>query len=186
MSLDQNMNLEPLLSASEKKLNRVIIGLSVAVTGLVALLFFTPALNLQFDVSFLPKLNAMLNSGVSIMLLLGFYFVRNGNVTAHRASMMGAFTLSGLFLISYVLYHSASESTHFGGEGIIKIVYFSILISHVILAALIFPLILYTISKAITGKYAAHRKLAKWTFPLWLYVSVTGVIVYLMISPYYV
>ncbi|MFT7589746.1 MAG: putative membrane protein [Limisphaerales bacterium] len=177
---------ESLSKTSERKLNRLIIGISVAVTGLVGILFFTPALNLQIDVSFLPKLNAMLNSGVSIMLMLGIFFVKTGRVGAHRISMMGAFSLSAVFLISYVLYHSASESTHYGGEGIIRTLYFIILLSHILLAILIFPLILLTISKAITGRLEQHRKLAKWTFPLWLYVSVTGVIVYLMISPYYV
>jgi putative membrane protein len=173
-------------SPAIKNLNWIVWGLTAAVVGLVALMFFTPALDLQIDVSFLPKLNAMLNSGVSILLLIGFTFIKRGNQKAHRAAMMGAFLLSAIFLLSYVAYHMGSESTSYGGEGFIRYIYFFILITHVVLAAGIFPLILFTIARALNGQYDRHRKLARWTFPLWLYVSVTGVIVYLMISPYYV
>ena len=179
----QDSAVHPILA--EKRANRIIAFLSFAVTAAVAVLFFTPAVKMNIDVHALPKVNASLNSGVSLLLLLGFYFVKTGKVRLHRISMMSAFVLSALFLVSYVVYHMGSESTSYGGEGVIRYVYFFILITHVVLAALILPLILLTVARAIGGNLTAHRKLAKWTFPLWLYVSVTGVIVYFMISPYY-
>ena len=172
-------------SPAEKRLNRIIALVSILVTVLVAVLFYTPAVRLHMDVSFLPKLNAMLNSSVAVLLLTGFAFIRKKRITAHRACMMGAFILSAVFLVSYVVYHSASEHTSFGGEGIVASIYYVILASHIILAAIILPLVLFTIARAVNGRIQQHRRLARWTFPIWLYVSVTGVIVYLMIAPYY-
>ena len=176
----------PVFSPAEKKLNRIIALISIVVPVLVGILFYTPALRLSLNVDVLPGFNAILNSSVSVLLLSGFYFIRNKKIAAHRACMMLAFILSAVFLISYVVYHSASEHTEFGGTGIIRSIYFLILITHIVLATIILPLVLYTISRAISGRIEQHRKLARWTFPLWLYVSITGVVVYLMISPYYV
>jgi putative membrane protein len=173
------------LSPAEKRLNRVILAVSVAVPAVVAVLFYTPALEWRADVSFLPKLNALINSTVSILLLTGYGLIRQRRMAAHRACMMAAFALSAVFLVSYVVYHSASEHTAFGGEGLVRTVYFALLISHILLAAIILPLVLFTFTRAMTGRVEQHRRLARWTFPLWLYVSVTGVIVYLMIAPYY-
>lgn len=169
----------------ERRLNRLIAAVSIAVPVLVAVLFYTPAVRLSLDVAVLPKLNAILNSSVSLLLVAGLVFIRRKMISAHRACMMSAFILSAIFLISYVVYHAASEHTVFGGIGAIRTIYYVLLITHIILAALILPLILFTIARAIGGKIEQHRKLARWTWPLWLYVSVTGVIVYLMISPYY-
>ncbi|MBI1193984.1 MAG: DUF420 domain-containing protein [Bacteroidetes bacterium] len=172
-------------TASEKKMNRIITAVSIAVPVVVALLFYTPAVRLSLDVSRLPAFHALLNSSVSVLLLTGFAFIRQKKVWAHRACMMAAFVLSAVFLVSYVVYHAASESTPYGGEGFIRNIYYVILISHILLATIILPLVLFTIYRAISGRLEQHRKLARWTFPIWLYVSVTGVVVYLMIAPYY-
>jgi putative membrane protein len=170
---------------SQRRVNWLIAIISVAVPVLVAVLFYMPAIDLNIDISFFPKFHAALNSCVAVLLVTGFVFIRRRNVKAHRACMMSAFSLSALFLISYVIYHSASESTAFGGEGIIRYVYYFILGTHIILAAIIMPFILITMSRALTFKFDKHRKIARITFPLWLYVAVTGVIVYFMIAPYY-
>jgi len=178
-------NSLPAFTANEKKMNRIIVAVSIAVPVVVAVLFYTPAVRLSLDVSRLPAFHALLNGTVSLLLLAGFMFIRRKMITAHRASMMSAFVLSAVFLVSYVVYHAASESTPFGGEGFIRTLYYIILLSHILLAAIILPLVLFTIYRAISGRLEQHRKLARWTFPIWLYVSVTGVIVYLMIAPYY-
>lgn len=169
----------------ETAINKLIFFISVLVPLLIASLFFTPAFRLQADVSFLPRLNAIINSCVTILLLLGFYFIKNKNRKAHKFCMLSAFSLSGLFLISYLVYHSSAEDTKYGGEGIVRYIYFFILITHILLAALILPFILITVSRALSERFDKHRKIARITWPLWLYVSVSGVIIYLMISPYY-
>ena len=186
-------------SMNEKSTNRIIFAISVAVPVLVAILFYTPALNLNINVSFLPKLHAILNSTVAILLLIGLYFIKAKNIKAHKLTMLSAFSTSALFLISYVIYHSASESTLFGDSNFdgtvsaeesaavssIKMVYYIILLSHIILAAVIMPFILITVSHGLSARFDKHRKIAKITWPLWFYVAVTGVVVYFMIAPYY-
>ena len=142
--------------------------------------------DLGFDVHVFAKINAIINSAVSFLLLVGLLAVKRGKYALHKKVMMSAMVLSLLFLVSYICHHLLSESTSFGGDGAIKIVYYVILISHIILAAVILPFILYTSYRALVAEWPAHRKLAKITWPIWFYVSVTGVIVYLMISPYYV
>ncbi|MDQ3803352.1 MAG: DUF420 domain-containing protein [Acidobacteriota bacterium] len=131
--------------------------------------------------SVLPHLNAGLNAASFLLLLVGFYHIRRGSVAAHRASMVAALAVSGLFLVSYVVYHYNYGSVRFTGQGLVRPVYFFILITHVILAAAIVPLVFVTVRRAFRRDYARHRRLARWTYPLWLYVSVTGVIVYLML-----
>jgi putative membrane protein len=131
------------------------------------------------------KINAIINSAVSFLLLIGLLAVKSGRYALHKKVMMSAMVLSLLFLVSYICHHLLSESTSFGGDGAIKMIYYVILISHIILAAVILPFILYTSYRALVAEWPAHRKLAKITWPIWFYVSVTGVIVYLMISPYY-
>jgi len=134
---------------------------------------------------FLPKLNAFLNGLVSILLTAGYFFIKNHNIRMHRLCMLSAFVFSSTFLVSYIIYHYSAPETHFGGEGIIRPVYFFLLITHIMLAITIVPLTLLTLYRIWKKDIARHKKIAKWTFPIWLYVSITGVVVYLMISPYY-
>jgi putative membrane protein len=131
--------------------------------------------------SVLPHLNAGLNATSFVLLLAGYYFIRRGNVPAHRASMVAALAVSGLFLVSYVVYHYNYGSVRFTGQGLVRPVYFFILITHVVLAAAIVPLVVMTVTRAARGDFARHRRVARWTYPLWLYVSITGVVVYLML-----
>ena len=129
----------------------------------------------------LPALNAFLNSTSTLFLLFGFFAIRNKKISLHRAFMGAAFACSVAFLISYLYYHSQVGSVRFTGTGWIRPVYFSILISHTILATLIVPLILRTLYLAVRSRFDEHRKLAQWTWPIWMYVSVTGVVVYWML-----
>jgi uncharacterized membrane protein YozB (DUF420 family) len=131
--------------------------------------------------SVLPHLNAALNAASGLLLLAGLYFIWRGRVAAHRACMLSALAVSGLFLISYVVYHAQYGSVKFQGQGLARPVYFFILVTHVILAAAIVPLVFVTARRALRADFARHRKIARWTYPLWLYVSVTGVVVYWML-----
>lgn len=165
----------------------IIAILSVAVPLLVALLLFMPQTGKlgDVDVTFLPKLHALLNSLTAVSLLTGYYFVKNKNIRGHRFSMVTAFTLSAFFLISYVTYHYQAAPTRYGGEGTLKTFYYVILLTHIVLAAVIVPLVLLSVYFAVSEQINRHRKIARWTFPIWLYVAVTGVVVYFMIAPYY-
>ncbi|WP_163377885.1 DUF420 domain-containing protein [Cyclobacterium sp. SYSU L10401] len=178
-------------NASIEKQDTAITGwitfISVLVPILVAILLFMPSkVNIGEEwVYFLPHLNAVINTAATIALLLGVYFIKQGKITWHKVSMTTAFGLGAVFLISYVIYHAAADSTSFGGEGWIRGVYYFLLITHIILAAVaLFP-ILWAYYYGYTGKYSKHRAVVRYAFPIWLYVTVTGVIVYLMISPYY-
>lgn len=122
---------------------------------------------------------------VQFYLRLDMCLSANRKFKQHKTVMLSAFILSCLFLVSYVTYHSQASSTHFGGQGMIRMVYFVILITHIILAAGIVPLALFTITRSWRGEFNKHKKIARWTLPIWLYVTITGVVVYLMISPYY-
>ncbi|HEX8473778.1 MAG TPA: DUF420 domain-containing protein [Pyrinomonadaceae bacterium] len=137
------------------------------------------------DYSILPHVNACLNATSGVLLLVGFYFIMRRRITAHLSCMLAALGVSTLFLVSYLIYHYNHGSTRFTGEGFVRTVYFAILISHTILAVVIVPLIAVTLLRAWRGDYARHRRIARWTFPLWLYVSVTGVVVYLMLYQIY-
>lgn len=161
--------------------------LSVLVPLIVAyLLFGGKATRIDgLDVSFLPHLNAVLNSATSIMLIFGFVMIKRGQKDFHRMAMMTAFTLSTIFLLSYVIYHNNAESTSFGGEGLIRYFYFGLLISHIILATVVVPFVLLAVYFAWTKQFDRHKKIVKWTFPIWTYVAISGVLVYIMISPYY-
>jgi putative membrane protein len=136
-------------------------------------------------ISYLPHLNAVLNSTSAVLLIAGYSFIRNGRITAHRNCQVLALITSSLFLISYLTFHYFHGSTRFPGQGIVRPVYFIILISHTILAVVIVPLILVTLYRAVRMDFARHRRIARWTLPLWLYVSVTGVVVYLMLYQIY-
>jgi uncharacterized membrane protein YozB (DUF420 family) len=129
----------------------------------------------------LPALNATLNATAAVLLTIGWVLIRSGRVTAHRRVMIAAFSTSVLFLISYLTYHAHAGSRHFTGRGAIRTVYFTILLTHTVLAAAIVPLVLVTLSRGLRARYERHRAIARWTLPLWLYVSVTGVVVYLML-----
>ncbi len=133
------------------------------------------------SVSSLPVLNAALNSLSAVFLLAGFLFIKSHNQNSHRICMLSAFGCSMLFLISYLIYHYQVGSVPFRGQGWIRPVYFSILLTHTVLATAVVPLALITLSRALRERFDAHRRVARWTFPIWLYVSVTGVIVYWML-----
>ena len=135
----------------------------------------------MIDYALLPTLNAALNAISGIFLVTGYTLIRKGRINAHRNAMLGAFGSSTLFLISYVIYHAQAGSRPFTGQGAIRFVYFAILISHVLLAAAILPMAISTLSRGLRGRYAEHKRIARWTFPTWMYVSVTGVVVYLML-----
>ena len=171
---------------NEKKINIAIVVISILVPVLVAILFKIQIGNSSnLDLTFFPKFHAFLNGSAAISILIGFYFVKTKKVKQHRVMMLLAFLLSAVFLISYVTYHSLTESTPYPSDAPFRTIYLIILISHIVLSALILPLILFTFSKAINNKIVQHKKLAKWTFPLWLYVTLTGVAVYLFMAPYY-
>jgi uncharacterized membrane protein YozB (DUF420 family) len=133
------------------------------------------------NLSIFPTINASLNFSSAVLLLIGFFFIRRGNVPAHRMAMGAAFATSVLFLASYLYYHYHAGSKPYEGVGLMRPVYFSILISHTILATAIVPLILTTLTFALRGRFDRHRAWAKWTWPLWMYVSVTGVVIYAML-----
>ena len=137
------------------------------------------------EIADLPALNASLNALASVFLVTGYLLIRSGRREAHKRCMLMALTTSALFLISYVIYHANAGSVPFPGVGAIRIVYFAVLIPHVILAATILPLALVTATRGLRGDYTRHVRIARWTLPLWLYVSVTGVIVYLMLYKLY-
>jgi uncharacterized membrane protein YozB (DUF420 family) len=132
-------------------------------------------------ISDLPALNATLNATAAVLLVTGWRLIKRGRIAQHRACMLAAFCTSALFLVSYVIYHANAGSRPFGGQGPIRLVYFAILISHIVLAAAILPLSIVTLRRGWTAQYDRHVRIARWTLPIWLYVSVTGVIVYLML-----
>lgn len=164
-----------------------IVVISIIVPVLVALLLFMPGkLDVSHDwIYFLPHLNAVINSAAAIALMLGLYFIKSGRVAQHKMAMSSAFGLGAIFMVSYVIYHATAESTSFGGEGTIRSVYYFILITHILLAAIaLFPILL-AYYYGYTGRYDKHRKIVRYAYPIWLYVTISGVIVYWMISPYY-
>ena len=136
-------------------------------------------------VKLLPHINAFINATTSVLLLLGLYFVKNAKVRYHKICMLSAFLLGCLFLVSYIIYHSTVPSTSFGGQGWIRLIYYPLLISHILLAIAVVPFVLLALFHAIKDNIEKHRKIVKIAYPVWLYVSITGVLVYLMISPYY-
>ncbi|HNE51337.1 MAG TPA: DUF420 domain-containing protein [Chitinophagales bacterium] len=173
---------------SNKSINLLIAFVSVIIPALIiALLKITPpSLSAGVDLNFFPKLNALINSGTTICLLSGFYFVKHKNVQAHKISMLTAFFLSVLFLLSYLIYHTLKmEDSKYGGIGFIRYVYFFILISHILLSAIVLPFVLKTFAFALQGNFVQHKKWAKFTFPLWLYVAISGVLVYVFMAQYY-
>jgi len=168
---------------TEKARTQLIIVLSIAIPIAVALLFMVKIDG--YDFAFLPAVYASTNGLTAVLLLAALYCIKNNNMNLHQLLMKVCIGLSALFLALYVLYHITSDPTPYGGEGAIKYVYYFLLISHIVLSVTVVPLVLFTYSRALSKNFAKHKALAKWTFPLWLYESVTGVIIYLMIKPYY-
>ena len=162
---------------------KLIITLSVIIPLAVAALFRVKIPG--YDFSFLPPIYASINGLTAIFLVAAVIAIKNRKQKLHETLMKVCIGLSALFLMMYVAYHITSDSTPFGGTGGIRYIYYFILISHIILSVVVIPFVLFTFARALSGDFARHRKLARYTFPLWLYVAVTGVIVYLMISPYY-
>jgi putative membrane protein len=173
----------------EQKYNKWIVLLSVVIPVAVAVLFKVKLKDFGFDVtplSFLPPIYATVNGFTALFLITAVIAIKSGNRKRHELLMKLAIACSVAFLVMYVAYHMTAESTKYGGEGVLKYVYFFILITHIVLSIAVIPLVLITYVRALAEKFDAHKKIAKITFPIWLYVAVTGVIVYLMISPYYV
>jgi len=178
--------LEPILVKNDKRARILIILASVFIFGAIILLGRVEVpVGGAFDVHIFAKFNAIINSMVSVLLVAGLIAVKNRRYTLHKKIMLTAIVLSVLFLISYICHHLFAGDTKFGGVGTIRYIYFFILISHIFLAAIILPFILFTAYRAMISEWPHHRRMAKITWPIWLYVSVTGVLVYLLISPYY-
>jgi putative membrane protein len=157
-----------------------IVFIAVVVLGRVKL-----DVDLGFDAHVFAKANATINSAVALLLIAGLATAKRRQYAIHKKIMLTAMILSSLFLVSYILHHLLAGETRFGGTGAIRYVYYSILVTHIILAAIILPFILFTAYRALIGENAAHRKLARVTWPIWFYVAITGPVVYLLISPYY-
>jgi putative membrane protein len=187
--------------ARARNFNKAIIIVSIAIPAAVAFLILVPQAKIDFgfNTRSLPLFHAILNSSTAIMLLASLYFIRHGQVRAHRRANWAAVVLSSIFLVSYVIYHATNPSTRYGDlnhdgilsdfekqqAGLMRYVYYFILSSHILLSGIIIPFVLFTLQRAYQQRFPQHRRLAKITWPMWLYVAVSGVVVYIMISPYY-
>lgn len=183
----------------EKRLNIAAYIISAIVLLLVSGMRSLPKLNLGIDFSFLPPVHAGLNSLAAVCLIAAFYFIKKKDVTSHRKMIYAAMSFSALFLLCYVLYHSTTQEIKFGDAdhngvvdaaeiaavGGLRTLYLLVLITHITLAGLILPFILLTFNRAFTNQFDRHKKMARWVFPLWLYVAVTGPVCYLLLKPYY-
>ncbi|MDJ1492507.1 DUF420 domain-containing protein [Cytophagaceae bacterium DM2B3-1] len=170
----------------QKSYQKLINILSIAIPVAVAILLgIRQRIDLGLWTKALPHINGVINSVTSIALIIGFIAIKQKNIGLHRIIMLIAFVLGSVFLVSYVLYHVSNASTPFGGEGWIRSVYFFLLISHIVLSIVVVRFVLLAVYYALSNQIERHKKIVKWAYPIWLYVSVTGVIVYLMISPYY-
>lgn len=163
---------------------KTIIALSVIIPVAVAILFGMPKVE-GYDTSFLPPIYASINGITAVLLVTAVIAIRNGRQLLHERIMKVCIGLSALFLVLYLVYHGTSDSTPFGGQGPVRYIYFFVLITHILLSIGVIPLVLFTFVRALSRDFKRHRALARVTFPIWLYVAVSGVIVYLMISPYY-
>lgn len=178
--------MEALQPVQEQKANRLINILAIAIPVAVAILLgIRQKVDLGSWTTYLPHINGVINSLTTVLLLMGLYFIKQKNVLAHKRTMLAAFTLGSMFLVSYVLYHLTNESTPFGGRGWVRPVYYFLLVSHIVLSIVVVWFVLRAVYFALNGQIAKHKQTVKYAFPIWLYVSTTGVIVYLMIKPYY-
>lgn len=169
----------------EKKYNKWIVALSITIPLVVAAMFGIKIPNVE-PLLFLPPIYATINGLTAIILITAVWAVKNKKVILHDRLMKTAIICSVMFLVMYLAYHMTSDSTKFGGEGTIRYVYFFILITHILLSIVIIPFVLITYVRGITKSFERHKKIAKITFPMWIYVTVSGVVVYIMISPYYI
>ena len=168
----------------EQPYRKLIIAVSIIIPLVVAALFRVKIPGYNF--SFLPPIYASINGLTAVLLVVASICIKNGKQKIHERIMKLCIGLSASFLVMYVLYHMTSESTPYGGEGILRYIYLFILITHIILSVAVIPMVLFTFVRALHGNFKGHKALARYTFPIWLYVAITGVIVYLMISPYYI
>ena len=171
-------------TSKEKKYNRLIVVLSICIPLAVAAMFGVKLDNVE-PLTFLPPIYATINGVTALLLVLAVMAIKRGNKKLHERLNKLAILCSVVFLGMYISYHITSNSTVFGGDGAIKYVYYFVLITHIILSIVVIPFVLITFVRAQLGKFSEHKKIAKITFPLWLYVAVSGVVVYIMISPYY-
>jgi putative membrane protein len=163
---------------------KLIIFLSIALPLAIALLFRMPKIE-GYDFTFLPPIYATINGLTAVLLITAVIAIKNGKRRLHERLVKICILLSVSFLLMYILYHATATETHYGGTGILRYLYFFILISHILLSIVVIPFVLFTYVRARYGNFERHKALAKFTFPIWLYVAITGVVVYLMISPYY-
>ncbi|MBL7837938.1 MAG: DUF420 domain-containing protein [Bacteroidetes bacterium] len=174
------------IAKNDKVANIIILSLSVVVFALVTLMRRVKLdIDFGFDTHVFPAISAFLNSIVACLLVVGLWFVKQRKFEQHKNTMLAAVFFSILFLLTYVMYHFTTVETPYGGTGTIKLIYYIILFTHIGLAGIILPFILFSVYRGLTGEYDRHKKLTKWVWPVWFYVSVTGVVVYFMISPYY-
>ena len=167
-----------------KKYRLWIWGVSVVIPIVVAILFTIKIPNVA-PLSFLPPIYATINGITALLLLVAYFAIKRKNIVLHEQLMKTAIGLSLIFLVMYVAYHMTSDPTPYGGEGFVRYVYYFILISHILLSIGIIPMVLITYVRALSNLFFEHKKIARYTFPIWLYIAITGVIVYLMIAPYY-
>jgi putative membrane protein len=178
------------LAINEARTPGWVVAAIIAVSAVASLFLFwliyfhPPADVAGTELAFLPALNALLNGLAALALVAGFIFIISGRIGPHRASMFTAFVFSSVFLAAYITNYALHGDMHFQGQGGVRWVYFPLLISHIILAVVVLPMILITFFLSLSGRFPAHKRLARWTFPIWLYVSITGVIVYLMLASY--
>ena len=180
--------MEKKQTVEEKKYNKWIVVLSIVIPLVVAMLFGVNLRKLGFEVrplTILPPIYATINGLTAVILLMAFWAIKNKKIVLHESLMTTAIGCSVVFLVMYVAYHMTSDTTKYGGEGILRYVYYFVLITHILLSVVIIPFVLITYVRAITNNFERHKKIAKITFPMWLYVAITGVLVYIMISPYY-
>ncbi|MFD1094210.1 DUF420 domain-containing protein [Salegentibacter chungangensis] len=179
--------MKRVLTKSDKIAVPVIVALSVAVPIIVLILMYLPERYNVFgaQTGTFPFFHAVINGSTAILLMLGYFFMKIKEYKLHRNVMITAFCMSVVFLLSYVISKISNDPVPFGGEGAMRYIYFFILITHIVLSAIIVPLVLFTMYRGLTGEYNKHAAIARWTFPIWLYVAVTGVLVYIFMWPYY-
>jgi putative membrane protein len=170
-----------------KKLDKIAWIVTAVVLIVVVALRYIPPMSgdLPFDVHLMPAFHAIMNTLTAIALGAAVYFVKQKNINMHRNMIFAAMAFSAIFLLSYIAYHFLTEPTRFGGEGTIKVIYLVLLLTHILAAAVILPFILFTFIRGYLMQVESHKRIAKWTFPIWMYVAITGPICYLMLQPYY-